>query len=133
MDSPLTSDGNQSKMTFWNFYDKVFLAEHQHLANVAFHVVGTLAGLAYLITIPLFAATQKAPWMIGLLPLFPVVHAVPGLIGHKLFEPNPDVGDVRVFRKDYPTYWFLFGNHVMTMNIFLLRHKPFGKRDEMAS
>ncbi len=115
---------SQSKISFWTFYDKVFLAEHTHPANVALHVVGTLAGLAYLITIPLFAATQKAPWMLGLLPLFPIVHAVPGLIGHKLFEPNAAVGDVRVFRKDYPTYYFLFGNHVMTMNIFLSRHKP---------
>ena len=56
-----------------------------------------------------------------------MIHASPGLIGHYLFERNDLVGNVRVFRNDYPGYWFLFGNHVMTCNILTLNHVPFSK------
>jgi hypothetical protein len=31
---------------------------------------------------------------------FPVVHALPGLVGHLLFERNLAVGDLRVTRRD---------------------------------
>lgn len=109
-----------AELTFWEFYERHFLAEHTHPISVGLHVIGTLAGLAL---VPV-ALTIGSPWWIV---LFPVVHAAPGLLGHKLFEPNPTVGDLRVFRNDFPPLWFLFGNHVMTFNILTGRHVPFSK------
>ena len=50
---------------------------------------------------------------------FPVVHALPGLIGHRLFERNAAVGDIRVTRKDHPPLWFIAGNHLMTVELLL--------------
>jgi hypothetical protein len=109
-------------MRFSEFYDKVFLAEHTHPVNVSLHVIGTLASIALLFGI-----------FMGILPLwllilYPVVHAAPGLLGHKLFEPNAAVGNLRVFRTDYPGRWFLVGNHIMTFRILtFLHHNPHRK------
>lgn len=95
------------RVGFDSFYRDHFVPEHSHPANVALHIFGTLAGLlliaASLTVIPLW-------WAL----LFPVVHVAPGLIGHRLFDRNEAVGDVRVLRKDFPLWWFLWGNHRMT-------------------
>lgn len=95
------------RVGFDRFYRDHFLPEHNHRANVALHIIGTLAGLflivASLTAIPLW-------WVL----MFPVVHVAPGLIGHRLFDRNEAVGDVRVLRKDFPLWWFLRGNHRMS-------------------
>jgi hypothetical protein len=68
-------------------------------------MIGTFGGLALLIAsvtiIPLW-------WALA----FPIVHAVPGLIGHRLFERNAELGDVRVFNGAYPGHWFMGANHL---------------------
>jgi hypothetical protein len=92
---------------FDSFYRHHYLPEHRHPANRALHMVGTLAGLLWL----LFALLGPQPWLVL---LFPVVHAAPGLVGHRLFERNPQVGDLRVLRKDFPALWFIAANHRLT-------------------
>jgi hypothetical protein len=93
-------------LTFSQFYSEVFRDEHHHPVNIALHILGVVAGLCLLIAaftvLPLWSALA-----------FPVVHAVPGLIGHRLFERNEAVGDMRLSRKDYPLYWFIIANHRM--------------------
>jgi hypothetical protein len=96
-----------TSISFSQFYRDHFLAEHRHPANIACHIAGTLAGLALIAA----GLTVISPWWII---LFPVVHAAPGLIGHRLFERNAAVGDVRVLRRDFPRRWFIAANHVMT-------------------
>ncbi len=95
---------------FRAFYRQVFLAEHQHAVNVALHVFGTIFGLIYLIAV----VAKGQPWLAL---AFPVVHALPGLIGHRFFERSSEVGDVRVTRKDYSPLWFIAANHVMTFEL----------------
>ena len=95
---------------FRDFYRNHFLPEHQQAANVALHVFGTVAGIV-------FVGAVMASLMPYLVLLFPVVHAVPGLVGHRLFERNAVVGDVRVLRKDFSPLWFIAANHVMTLDL----------------
>ncbi len=52
--------------------------------------------------------------------LYPPALAVPDPIGHRVFERNPEVGDVRVLRRDISPLCFITGNPVMTFE--LLRH-----------
>jgi hypothetical protein len=99
-----------SALRFSEFYRSVFLPEHRHPANVALHVVGTVLGLSLL---PV-AFVAGMPWLAL---LFPLVHAVPGLLGHRLFERSAEVGDVRVTRKDYSPLWFIAGNHRMSWEL----------------
>ena len=100
----------RAQASFGSFYDHHFLAEHQHPANRALHVAGTLVGLAWL-PLVLWAGW---PWLVL---LFPVVHAAPGLLGHRLFERNALVGDVRVLRKDFSPLWFIAANHRLTFDV----------------
>jgi hypothetical protein len=104
---------------FMTFYREVFLEEHTRPANVLAHMFGTFLGLAWLA-----ASLVVGPiyWAIA----FPVVHALPGLIGHRVFERNAAVGDVRITRKDYPNAWFVLGNHLMTLEV-LLGRVPLGR------
>jgi hypothetical protein len=106
----------RTKSDFWHFYETKFLSEHTVPLNVALHVFGTLAGLCLLVGVPWAALRLGNPWLLLLVVLFPVVHAAPGLLGHRIFErsADPGVGDLRVTRTDFPPMWFLFGNHVMT-------------------
>jgi hypothetical protein len=97
-------------MSFSRFYTDVFLAEHRAKANIAMHVIGTFAGLALLI----FAGTAGPIWWAL---AFPVIHALPGLVGHRLFERNDEVGDLRVTRTDYSPLWFIAANHRMTFEL----------------
>ena len=86
--------------------------------NVYLHVLGTILSILYLI----LCVNVLSPWY---LLLYPIVHATPGLIGHKLYEPSndPSVGDTRVFRTDFPGYYFLAGNHVLTWQVLTGQHK----------
>jgi hypothetical protein len=100
----------EAKMSFNMFYRQHFLAEHQHIGTVALHVLGTLAGLVFAV----WAVMSAWPW---LLVLFPVVHAVPGLIGHRIWERNAQVGDLRILRQDFPRWWFIVANHRLTWRL----------------
>jgi hypothetical protein len=101
--------------SFSAFYRGDYAADHQHPANLALHALGTVAGLALLAVAALGAIS---PWWAL---AFPVVHAVPGLLGHRLFDRNTEVGDLRVLRSDYPGYWFIAANHIMTAGLLLGR------------
>ncbi len=103
---------SECKIGFRNFYTQHFLPEHQHSVNVALHVFGTVIGLV-------FAAMTLISAMPYLVLLFPAVHAAPGLLGHRLFERNAAVGDVRVLRKDFSPLWFIAANHVMVVDLVL--------------
>ncbi len=104
MQQTVTSTGT----SFRAFYEEIFLAEHRHAGNRALHVIGVAAGLAILA-----CAFFSGPLWIAL--LFPVVHALPGLLGHRLFERQEEVGDLRVTRRDYPLWWFIVANHRMAL------------------
>ena len=97
-------------LNFSAFYTQVFLPEHQHPLTVALHVAGTLLGLAWLIAAPL----AGWPWLVL---LFPVVHALPGLMAHRLVERNAAVGDVRITRQDFSPLWFIAANHRITWEL----------------
>lgn len=103
------SEPRSSRISFGEFYSHHFLAEHRQPGNIALHLVGTALGLAL---IPL----SLTIWSPFALLAFPIVHVVPGLIGHRLFEPNPEVGNLRVDRKDFPLWWFLGANHLMAID-----------------
>lgn len=104
--SPSDRSTEPAKPHFETFYHDVYLDEHTHPLNVALHIGGTLAGMAFV------AAVLALPlvWYPALL-LFPVVHAAPGLLGHRLFEPNEAIGDARWQRTDFPLWWFIAANH----------------------
>lgn len=93
------------------FYAAAYRDDHRHPVNVALHMVGTVAGLALLGGA---AAMVINPWLAL---AFPIVHAAPGLIGHRLFDRNEGVGDLRVTRSDYPLWWFIRANHRMTWDV----------------
>jgi hypothetical protein len=95
---------------FSDFYAQTFLPEHRVPLNVLLHVLGTVAS-ALLLPLALWLG---ALWLVL---LFPLVHAAPGLLGHRFFERNTDVGDVRITRKDYPAWWFIVGNFCMTAQL----------------
>ena len=95
--------------TFMQFYRGAYRDDHSTWGNRGFHISGTIAGLALLV-----ASLTIIP--IGWALAFPVVHALPGLVGHRLFERNADLGDARVFHGDYPGLWFIMANHMMTLH-----------------
>lgn len=96
---------------FDEFYTTVFLKEHQNKWNISFHVAGTLA------SVYLLSGVATGKYRFRHLLAYPVLLALPGLIGHRLFEPSPQVGDLRVLRDEFPAYWFLVGNYVMTCDV----------------
>ena len=98
---------------FAAFYRGPFLQEHQHPANVALHVTGTVSALALLAACAAGLVPAKAAL------LFPVVHALPGVVGHAAFEPSESAGTLRVFRQDLPRMWFFYANHVMSAEALL--------------
>jgi len=117
--SPSLKTCDAEKPTFDVFYREVFLREHRHPINVALHMFGTFAGLAF---VPAVLAMPLA-WYPALL-LFPLVHAAPGLLGHRLLERNIAVGDARWRRRDYPGWWFIVANHRMTFERLTGRTPP---------
>ena len=110
------------KVRFFDFYHGVFLGEHRNPKNVALHVFGTLFSLVYLVIV----LASDYPWLAL---LYPVAHAAPGLLGHRLFERDGSVGDLRVNRKDYSPLWFIAANHVMTAELLV---KGFYWRNSMS-
>ena len=107
----------EARLPFGRFYREVFLPEHRQPLNVALHVLGTLLSGALLV-----AALGSGAWWWAL--AYPVVHAVPGLIGHRLLERNAAVGDLRVTRRDYPPHWFIAANHRLTWECLAGRREP---------
>jgi|GEM_PF-1720877 len=103
---------------FIEFYRTQYREEHRNAANVALHIVGVFAGLGVigwaLAAGPLWSAV-----------LFPIAHAIPGLVGHRLFERHGAVGDIRVFRQDVPGWWFLIANHMLLADL-IIPTRPFG-------
>ncbi len=101
-------------MTFEEFYATAYREDHSHPVNLALHVVGVCAGLGVIA-----ASFTVWPWwtVLG----FPVAHVLPGLVGHRLFERNEDVGDARLTRTDFPIWWFLIANHLMAARVLTLR------------
>ena len=108
--TPTENPTTNPKIGFNDFYRNHFLPEHQHPATIGLHVFGTVLGTLFLGVILLSSWPYLAV-------LYPVVHAVPGLIGHRLFERNAAVGDLRVLRKDFSPLWFIAGNHVLTYEV----------------
>lgn len=117
--SPVLKSSDTPKTTFETFYRDVFLQEHRHPLNVALHMLGTFLGLAFLLAV----LAMPLAWYPALI-LFPVVHAAPGLIGHRLLERNAVVGDARWRRRDHPGWWFIVANHRMTFERLLGRTPP---------
>ncbi|HYX34106.1 MAG TPA: Mpo1-like protein [Oligoflexus sp.] len=97
---------------FISFYHNQFLPEHSNKSNVALHVVGTLLSAIFLI----WALAHSYWWLVL---LYPIVHGVPGIIGHRMFERDNSVGDLRINRRDFPLWWFIIANHILTYQIFL--------------
>jgi hypothetical protein len=92
---------------FLHFYREAYWEEHQVPINIAIHMAGTIAGMLLLIA----SVTIISPWWAL---AFPIVHVLPGLIGHRLFERADAIGDARIFRTDVPGWWFIVANHMMT-------------------
>jgi hypothetical protein len=99
-----------NRATFKEFYATTYRDDHRHPANLALHIVGVIAGIAVLVT-------SVTVWPIWAALAFPVAHVVPGLIGHRLFDRDEAVGDVRITRTDYPLVWFLVANHMMAVRV----------------
>ena len=109
------TDKTEIHPTLAAFYHQHFRPEHAHPANVALHMLGVAAGLAVLG----FSAAQVInPWWAL---SFPLVHVVPGLIGHRLFERNAAVGDLRLTRVDFPLWWFIIANHRLAWDVVTRR------------
>jgi hypothetical protein len=100
-----------SNLNYKIFYEEVFLNEHKHVGTIVLHVLGTMLGLGWVLGT---FALGAYGWAL----LFPIVHALPGLVGHKLFERNETVGDLRINRKDFSLIWFIRANHRMTWELF---------------
>jgi hypothetical protein len=100
----------KQSLTYSDFYNEVFLPEHSQPMTMVTHAFGTVLGLLWVIACVAFGHYL---WLL----LFPVVHAVPGLIGHRLAERNATVGDLRVTRKDFPLGWFIRANHRLTWDL----------------
>jgi hypothetical protein len=105
MPSP-TNPATALRGTFWQFYRGAYADDHRTWPNRALHLLGTLSGITLLIAA---ATTAISPWWAL---AFPIVHAAPGLIGHRLFERNAALGDVRVIGGAYPGLWFMAANHL---------------------
>lgn len=97
----------QENTGFLHFYRHAYWEEHQVPINIAIHMTGTIAGILLLIA----SATIISGWWAL---AFPVVHVLPGLIGHRLFERAEAIGNARIFRTDVPGWWFIVANHMMT-------------------
>ncbi len=100
--------------SFRFFYVHHFRPEHAHPANIGLHLFGVLASGVLVLAAPWTAC----PWLVL---AYPIVHAGPGLLGHRLFERNLAVGDVRLDRTDFPLWWFIIGNHILLAEVLFRR------------
>jgi hypothetical protein len=105
---------SEQAATFKSFYATAYRSEHRHPANLALHMLGVVAGLALI-------GASLTIWPLWTALAFPVVHVVPGLLGHRLFDRDEAVGDVRMTRQDYPLWWFLLANHLMAVRVLTFR------------
>lgn len=103
-------------IAFADFYRDHYPKDHRHPINIILHIAGTIAGLALIAA----ALTQISLWWIV---LFPIVHVVPGLIGHRFFDRDAALGDIRLNRTDFPLWWFLIANHIMTIEVLTGRYR----------
>jgi hypothetical protein len=108
----------RERQRFIDFYRTQYRAEHRVPANVALHLAGVALGLGVIVA----GIAQGPLWMIV---LFPIAHALPGLVGHRLFERDAEVGDLRMLRNDVPPWWFIIANHMLAVDV-LLPFRPFG-------
>jgi hypothetical protein len=100
--------------SFTQFFATVYRSDHRHPINLALHIIGVVAGLAVI-------AASLTVWPLWTALLFPAVHVAPGLLGHRLFDRDDAVGDVRLTRTDYPLWWFLIANHIMAARVLTFR------------
>jgi hypothetical protein len=100
--------------TFRTFYRTTYRDDHRHPANLALHVIGVFLGLGVI-------AASLTVWPWWTIVAFPAAHGVPGLIGHRLFDRNQAVGDIRITRKDHPLWWFIIANHLMAARVLTFR------------
>ncbi|MFI0546418.1 MAG: Mpo1-like protein [Brachymonas sp.] len=101
---------------FATFYATHFLPEHRIPANRWLHGCGVLLSLSIF---PLAALLRQPGYLLA----YPFALALPGLLGHRLFEPNAHIGHVRVTRSDAPKLWFWWANYVLAWD--LLRGRRF--------
>lgn len=107
-------EGSDNQMTFRQFYATTYRADHRHPVNLALHIIGVFAGIALIIA-------SLTVWPLWTIIGFPLVHVAPGLLGHRLFDRDAAVGDLRLTRTDYPLWWFLVANHLMAARVLTLR------------
>lgn len=103
----------EAAKSFDVFYRDQFLHEHRVPSNIACHLAGTLASLV--LVVAALAGMISLWWLLA----YPVVHIGPGLIGHRLFERDAEVGDTRVLRRGFPGHWFIRANHRMALRLLL--------------
>lgn len=102
------------RISFRTFYETTYRSDHCHPANLALHILGVFAELGVI-------AASLTVWPLWTILTFPVAHVAPGLLGHRLFDRDEDLGDVRLTRTDFPLWWFLIANHLMAVRVLTLR------------
>jgi hypothetical protein len=107
-------DHAKERSSFKDFYETVYRSDHQHPVNLSLHIVGVFAGLGLI-------AASLTVWPFWALLGFPIAHVAPGLLGHRLFDRDEALGDVRLTRTDFPLWWFLIANHLMAARVLTFR------------
>lgn len=107
-------DAGNETIDFKTFYKTAYRSDHVHPANLALHCIGVVAGLAVIIA-------SVTIWPLWTAIAFPIVHVAPGLLGHRLFDRDEKIGNMRLMRKDFPLWWFVAANHLMAIDVFTLR------------
>jgi hypothetical protein len=107
-------DTSKMRMSFHDFYATVYREDHQHPINLALHIIGVFAGLGLI-------GASLTVWPLWAMLGFPIAHVAPGLIGHRLFDRDDEVGDIRLTRTDFPLWWFLIANHLMALRVLTFR------------
>jgi len=107
-------DTSKERMSFNEFYATAYRADHQHPINLALHIIGVFAGLGAV-------GASLTVWPLWTIIGFPIAHVIPGLIGHRLFERDDALGDIRLTRTDFPLWWFLIANHLMAFRVLTFR------------
>jgi hypothetical protein len=102
------------RISFKEFFETVYRSDHQHPLNLALHIIGVFAGLGVIVA-------SLTVWPLWTMLTFPVAHVLPGLFGHRFFDRDERLGDVRLTRTDFPLWWFLVANHLMTFRVLTLR------------
>ncbi len=108
------TDTQDERLSFSQFFATAYRADHRHPVNLALHIIGVFAGIALIIA-------SLTVWPLWTIIGFPLVHVAPGLLGHRLFDRDAAVGDLRLTRTDYPLWWFLVANHLMAVRVLTLR------------